>query len=126
MSPLPGYKCFGDHSSTCLKSNWRNLGICGDSSVDAGESCDDGNVVSSDGCDSTCQIEAFSTCPTPPTGGPCTVCGEGIWDGGETCDDGNNLANDGCSPTCTIEPFSSCSGGLGVLSTCRICGYKGR
>jgi cysteine-rich repeat protein len=31
--------------------------LCGNGTVDAGESCDDGNTVSGDGCSSTCQIE---------------------------------------------------------------------
>lgn len=30
---------------------------CGNSSIDTGEQCDDGNTTSSDGCSSTCQIE---------------------------------------------------------------------
>jgi cysteine-rich repeat protein len=32
--------------------------VCGNSVVEAGEQCDDGNVVSGDGCSSTCIIEA--------------------------------------------------------------------
>jgi cysteine-rich repeat protein len=31
---------------------------CGDTVVNAGEGCDDGNTVSGDGCSSTCQVEA--------------------------------------------------------------------
>jgi MYXO-CTERM domain-containing protein len=30
---------------------------CGDTFVDAGEACDDGNVVDGDGCSATCQTE---------------------------------------------------------------------
>lgn len=33
------------------------LPTCGNNIVDSGETCDDGNVVEKDGCDSTCQIE---------------------------------------------------------------------
>lgn len=35
-------------------------GNCGNNSVDAGESCDDGNTVDGDGCDQYCQIELAS------------------------------------------------------------------
>src|SRR3989344_2092134 len=31
--------------------------VCGNSVVESGEQCDDGNVVSGDGCSSTCQTE---------------------------------------------------------------------
>lgn len=39
--------------------------VCGNSIVETGEQCDDGNTVSGDGCSSTCQTEAAA----PPTGG---------------------------------------------------------
>lgn len=63
--------------------------ICGNSNVEAGESCDDGNTSNGDGCDSQCQIEAF--------------CGDGNIDPGEECDDGNQDDNDNCSNTCTTN-----------------------
>ncbi len=31
--------------------------ICGDGTLDIGESCDDGNLIDGDGCNSTCQVE---------------------------------------------------------------------
>ncbi len=34
-----------------------DTGKCGDGVINAGETCDDGNTVSGDGCSSTCQIE---------------------------------------------------------------------
>jgi len=46
---------------------------------DVGEQCDDGNVVSRDGCSSTCNIE---------------TCGNGVLDVGEGCDDGNTAGGD--------------------------------
>jgi cysteine-rich repeat protein len=64
---------------------------CGDNVVDAGESCDDGNVIPGDHCDAVCQIEPF--------------CGDGNVDPGEGCDDGNNVDGDGCSAACTVEAF---------------------
>jgi len=41
--------------------------VCGNNSVEAGEQCDDGNLVSGDGCSATCRIEVR---PPPP---PATV-----------------------------------------------------
>ncbi|TDJ05123.1 MAG: DUF4215 domain-containing protein, partial [Deltaproteobacteria bacterium] len=38
----------------------QHLAVCGDSIVDAGEDCDDGNTVSGDGCTSLCGFESFS------------------------------------------------------------------
>ncbi len=38
---------------------------CGDSVLDAGEACDDGNGASGDGCSAGCRIEALYSC-TPP------------------------------------------------------------
>lgn len=32
--------------------------VCGNSSVESGEGCDDGNTTSSDGCSSSCQVES--------------------------------------------------------------------
>jgi cysteine-rich repeat protein len=47
---------------------------CGDGDIDPPEVCDDGNLVSGDGCNSACRIEAGFTCRFP--GQPCqaTVC----------------------------------------------------
>ncbi|HEA46363.1 MAG TPA: hypothetical protein ENH99_01120 [Candidatus Pacearchaeota archaeon] len=49
-------------------------GICGDGVVDSGvgEQCDDGGIVSGDGCSSTCQTEVV-TPPSPPGGGGAIV-----------------------------------------------------
>jgi len=35
---------------------------CGNTIVEAGEQCDDGNTVSGDGCDASCQLECHDTC----------------------------------------------------------------
>lgn len=59
---------------------------CGDSILDPGESCDDGNNTSGDMCSATCRFEAR--------------CGDGRMDPGETCDDGNNRSGDGCRSDC--------------------------
>jgi cysteine-rich repeat protein len=52
------------------------------------EECDDGNMVSGDGCSAACRRE---------------VCGNAVLDVGEECDDGNTVSADGCSATCTTE-----------------------
>jgi len=44
-------------------------GACGNSHVDSGEECDDGNTTNGDGCSSTCTVErdpATYTCPGKP------------------------------------------------------------
>ena len=90
--------------------------VCGDGMVESVEECDDGNLVSGDGCDIDCLLEDGYACPG--AGGSChvSVCGDGVAEGSEECDDANSLIGDGCTPFCEVEP--SCSGG-----TCTpICG----
>jgi len=75
--------------------------------------CDDGNLISGDGCDSTCRIEWGWNC----SGGNFTsrdscapVCGDGLVVAGrEVCDDGNLLNGDGCNGTCIVELGWSCA-----------------
>ncbi len=67
---------------------------CGDQALDAGEQCDDGNLVDGDGCAADCTIEI----PPPPP----SVCGNGILEFGEQCDDGNDNNIDGCTNSCYV------------------------
>ncbi|MCB9507681.1 MAG: DUF4215 domain-containing protein [Myxococcales bacterium] len=76
------------------------------------EACDDGNLVSGDGCSATCGIEA---------------CGNGRIDAGEACDDGNAVNTDACTnacavgPTCgnlAVEAGEACDGGGTATATC--------
>ncbi len=64
--------------------------ICGDGVVqtERGEECDDGNLLSGDGCNGLCRRE---------------WCGDGITQNDEECDDGNIIAGDGCNPKCGVE-----------------------
>ncbi len=65
---------------------------CGNGVIDASEVCDDGNVLSGDGCAADCYSDE--------------TCGNDIIDGvvGEQCDSGiYGLSNDGCTSRCTIE-----------------------
>jgi cysteine-rich repeat protein len=60
---------------------------CGNCSVDAGETCDDGNHVPGDGCSPGCRVEG---------------CGDSVVSANEDCDDGNTEFADGdlCTPAC--------------------------
>ncbi len=82
---------------------------CGNSTVDDGESCDDGNATPGDGCSGVCRIESGYICPSP--GSPCQtdyVCGDGKFGANEACDDGNNTSGDGCTAECQVENGFSC------------------
>ncbi|MDO8668894.1 MAG: LamG-like jellyroll fold domain-containing protein [Candidatus Buchananbacteria bacterium] len=80
---------------------------CGDSVVQAGEACDDGNNTNAGTCNAQCSAATF--------------CGDSVIQGlngrgqSETCDDGNGFSGDGCSNVCAIEPNWTCSG---LPSTC--------
>jgi cysteine-rich repeat protein len=39
--------------------------VCGDSQLDLGEMCDDGNSTAGDGCSATCQVESGFACSLP-------------------------------------------------------------
>jgi len=74
--------------------------VCGDSLVDFGEQCDDGNTASGDGCSITCQTEVC----VPTDGG--LVCGGDDMDGDSyavtdgDCDDNNVNVNPGALEVC--------------------------
>lgn len=70
-------ECLG---GVCLGSQ------CGNGKLDDGEACDDGNVVSGDGCRADCA--------------KAEVCGDSVLDEGEACDDGNANPVDGCDASC--------------------------
>jgi uncharacterized repeat protein (TIGR01451 family)/uncharacterized repeat protein (TIGR02543 family) len=81
---------------------------CGNGIVESGETCDDGNTTSGDGCSSACAIETGYACAT--AGAACTpICGDGLKKGAEACDDGNTANGDGCSSSCTIESGFTCT-----------------
>lgn len=68
---------------------------CGNGRVDTGETCDDGNILSGDGCSPTCGNES---------------CGNGLIEPGERCDDGNTASGDGCSADCLS--LETCGNGI--------------
>jgi cysteine-rich repeat protein len=112
---------------------------CGDGLLDTenGEQCDDGNVLSGDGCDNICQrepvcgnslVEANEVCDDGnlASGDGCRpdcqgdeTCGDGFVDAivGEQCDDNNTSSADGCSLDCTVELGFSCSGEPSLCTT---------
>lgn len=105
--------------------------VCGNGLVEDGESCDDGNANSGDGCSAECKVEPGYVCyregmpcelkstdPQPPNPKPNPgpiVCGDGTRQGTEECDDGNTDDGDGCSSECTVENGWDCSSGTCVL-----------
>lgn len=63
---------------------------CGNSVVESGEDCDDGNQSQTDACKNNCRFN---------------VCGDGlVYANLEQCDDGNTNNGDGCSAVCLTEP----------------------
>ncbi len=71
--------------------------VCGNNMTEFGETCDDGNMTSGDGCDSNCTM---------------TGCGNSIVTMGETCDDGNTTSGDGCDSNCTM---TGCGNGVTTM-----------
>jgi len=63
--------------------------LCGNNIIEPGETCEDGNTASGDGCDANCRTEL--------------ICGNSIREPGEECDDGNTDDGDGCSSSCLGE-----------------------
>ena len=62
--------------------------------------CDDSNLVSGDGCSSSCQIETGYQCSggNSTTKDQCNeICGDGKNMGEVQCDDGNTQNDDGCN-----------------------------
>ena len=94
---------------------------CGNSAVEGGEQCDDGNTKSGDGCSATCQTEAGYQCATPGADCIAAACGDGIVAGDEDCDDGNAKDSDGCSALCTFEPGFKCPT-PGAMCVATVCG----
>lgn len=93
--------------------------VCGNSTVDSDETCDDGNTTAGDGCSAVCAVESGWICDAAEPS-VCQLCGNGAIEGTEVCDDGNAVDSDGCNDTCSAtETGWSCGGEPTVCtSTC--------
>src|SRR5439155_1671677 len=81
---------------------------CGDGVVEAGEECDDGNLVDGDCCSSSCQFEP-STTTCRPAAGPCDVA--------EFC-----TGRSGTCPADTFQPATfECRGATGSCDAAELC-----
>jgi cysteine-rich repeat protein len=129
-----GIKCpIGHHCSADGK--FCITGLCGNGIIDINhlvrEMCDDGNVVSGDGCSANClsdetcgngykdedeicdyeiAVQCNKDCKST------MACGDGRVGSDEECDDSNTTPGDGCNSMCQIE---SC--GNGVKDTGEAC-----
>lgn len=78
-------------------------GLCGNETVDIGEACDDGNLMSGDGCREDCR--------------KMEICGDGLPDEGEACDDGNTNVADSCA-NCEVTQWTATLGvGAAISAT---------
>ncbi|MBN2528224.1 MAG: fibro-slime domain-containing protein [Deltaproteobacteria bacterium] len=95
----------GDDSDSGMDTETVPAAVCGNSTIEKGEGCDDGNQMPFDGCSVDCQKE-----PDCSSGACVSVCGDGLVLN-EECDDGNVQNGDGCSATCKIENGYQCDNG---------------
>jgi cysteine-rich repeat protein len=93
--------------------------VCGDGVVQAGEQCDDGNLMNGDSCTASCQIPALPTCNDGlkngaetdiDCGGVCGTCAQGkaCLVGGD-CSTGTCTAGICAAPPALLPLGSACS-----------------
>ncbi len=63
----------GKASSIALHATFGAYHICGNGELDQGEECDDGGILSGDGCSSRCTVERNFSCTEPDSTSP-SVC----------------------------------------------------
>jgi len=103
----PAQQAHGDGGT-----NDSTVTYCGDNTINAGEGCDDGNLLDGDGCAPNCTVEPGWVCTGEPS--ICTsLCGNGVLDDGEDCD-GTNLNG----RTCTNIPGGYTGGTLACNASC--------
>ena len=110
------YNTQGTPASTYALGTEQNA-TCGNGTRAGAEACDDGNIVSGDGCSNSCTLESGYTFSMATPNVCSTTCGDGIVAGSEGCDDGGTTSGNGCSATCTVETTYHCSGSP---STCTV------
>lgn len=131
--------------STC-STQCNVIAHCGNSKLELGEQCDDGNTSSGDGCSAICSVEGKCGNGVLDTAEECdpaiattqcagksactqlcycaNYCGDGRIAGNEACDDGNTMIGDGCRNDCTAEvcgdgikdPTEQCDDGNNVAT----------
>ena len=85
--------------------------VCGDSTTDSPEECDEGNIAASNLCTNTTTNQGNGECTL-------TFCSDGVIqptngnNSNEQCDDGNNTNGDGCDATCQNESQPVCGDGI--------------
>ncbi|MFH2007863.1 MAG: DUF4215 domain-containing protein [bacterium] len=85
---------------------------CGNQLLEAGEECDDGNLLNGDGCSPSCTVEDGWACSGEPS--LCvSLCGNSTLDSGEECDGADLNGN-----TCTSIPGGYTSGTLACTAGC--------
>ena len=94
-------------TSTSVTSTTSPVPICGNGAVEAGEQCDDGNLVAGDCCSATCTAE--------PAGGACAddgnVCTADVCDGAGSCSHPPGHAGVVCRPAADgCDAVEACSG----------------
>ena len=106
---------------------------CGNTTLEPGETCDDGNALGCDGCSHLCQLETTPACPSdgnectqdcspkggctyaPRTGQSCTddgnACSADVCNASAACVHPPRVCNDGIA--CTVD---SCVAGVGCVA----------
>ncbi len=116
------------------------LVACGNNIIEQGEGCDDGNVISNDGCSFACVVESGWICAGEPSNCVRTQCNNNLDDDGDTFMDypadaacanindnnegilgatavcGNNIFENGES--CDGTGYSICSSGVACTTLC--------
>ncbi|MCB1701182.1 MAG: M4 family metallopeptidase [Pseudomonadales bacterium] len=88
------------------------LGVCGDSILDIGETCDDGNAASGDGCSAVCQVESGFSCSDPiPPGMNSNALVDGSFEAGPFGGTWNEFSSNFGTPICDV---ASCGTGTGT------------
>jgi len=115
-----GEECdVGADTAACTYCRNVTVPTCGNGKIEysftgaSWEQCDDGNILSGDGCSGACLIEEFYYCSNKLAlnRNVCLAkCGNGWVEVSEQCDDGNEIDGDGCGALdCTIEPMYDCN-----------------
>jgi cysteine-rich repeat protein len=90
-----------DRSMGVFPLNYYQTSACGNSTVEPGETCDDGNTTAGDCCSPTCGAAAGgSTCHAPGNvcaPGTCNGTGSCVLGAPLVCNDGNLCTNDSCN-----------------------------